>query len=188
MKKIILFTLLAALLLAFSGCEFNIMEGETVSQFPTDEEGNPLQPSDAKISPEEAQKIAREALGITEEQMLSPFVHIGTYGDNNESCYAVMFATLERDYEFVISAVTGNILYRDDQQEATVTEEQALENAREEMGVDAEQMQNLEVEATEYGASKEACFIFRYTNSGKNYEVVVSAVSGEILYRGENNS
>ena len=116
MKKVISFVVLIGLLLGLCGCSIKPMEEETKPQFPTDAEGNPLQPSDAKISPEEAQKIAREALGITEEQMLSPFVHIGTYGENNESCYSVQFATLDYDFEFVISAVTGEILYRSDEQ------------------------------------------------------------------------
>lgn len=87
----------------------------TVPQYPTDAEGIPQSPSDAKISPEEAKEIARNALGITDEQMLSPFVHIGTYGESDESCYSVQFATLDYDYEFVISAVTGEILYRSDE-------------------------------------------------------------------------
>ena len=67
------------------------------------------------VSPEQAQEIARKALGITEEQMLSPFIHTGTYGDNQESAYSILFATLEKDYEFVISAVDGEILYRSDE-------------------------------------------------------------------------
>lgn len=68
-----------------------------------------------KVTPEQAQEIARKALGITEEQMLSPFIHTGTYGDNQESAYSILFATLEKDYEFVISAVDGEILYRSDE-------------------------------------------------------------------------
>ena len=115
MKKVISFVVLIGLLLGLCGCSIKPMEEETKPQFPTDAEGNPLQPSDAKISPEEAQKIAREALGITEEQMLSPFVHIGT-NEAGESCYSVQFATLDYDYEFLISAVTGEIQYRSDQQ------------------------------------------------------------------------
>ena len=128
MKKIISLLLLATLALSLCACKVSINKGgeaaattlatsATVEQFPKDAEGNPLQPSDAKISPERAQEIAREALGITKEQMLSPFVHIGTYGENNESCYSVQFATLDYDYEFVISAVTGEIYYRSDKLE-----------------------------------------------------------------------
>ena len=114
MKKIILAMLVCALLLMVCGCSVKKME-ETVAvteQFPTDAEGNPLQPSDATISPEAAQEIVREAMGITAEQMLSPFIHIGEY--EGQSCYSVQFATLEYDYEFVVSAVTGEILYRSD--------------------------------------------------------------------------
>ena len=124
MKKIISLLLLATLALSLCACKVSLNKGgnapttiattATEEQFPKDAEGNPLQPSDAKISPDRAQEIAREALGITKEQMLSPFVHIGTYGENNESCYSVQFATLEYDYEFVISAVTGEIYYRSD--------------------------------------------------------------------------
>lgn len=66
-------------------------------------------------TPEQAQEIVREALGITEEQMLSPMIHIGEFGDPAESCYSIQFATLEMDYEFVVSAVTGQILYRSDE-------------------------------------------------------------------------
>lgn len=116
MKKLVIFAVLVSLLLTLSGCVIKTMDETTVLQFPTDESGNPLQPSDAKISPEQAIVIVQEAMGITDEQMLSPFVHIGPYGENDESCYAVMFATLDQDYEFVVSAVTGEILYRDDQQ------------------------------------------------------------------------
>jgi len=116
-KQFISILLLIALLATMCGCSIRRTDPTTAptqEQFPTDAEGNPLEPSDAKISPDQAQVIAREALGITEEQMLSPFVHIGTYGENNESCYSVQFATLDYDYEFVISAVTGEILYRSD--------------------------------------------------------------------------
>ena len=119
MKKFISFALLLALLLSLGACSIRVTKPTPTEQFPTDAEGNPLQPSDAKISPDQAQEIAREALGITKEQMLSPFVHIGSYGENNESCYAVMFATLDYDYEFVISAITGEVLYRSDKVEQT---------------------------------------------------------------------
>lgn len=122
MKKIISAMLLCVLVLCLCACSIKVTDQQTASvsttpteRFPTDESGNPQVPSDAKISPERAQEIAREALGITKEQMLSPFVHIGTYGENNESCYSVQFATLDYDYEFVISAVTGEILYRSDE-------------------------------------------------------------------------
>ena len=115
MKKLISILLLLTLVLGLCACSIRLTKETEPEQFPTDAEGNPLEPSDAKISPDQAQEIAREALGITKEQMLSPFVHIGSYGENNESCYAVMFATLDYDYEFVISAVTGEILYRSDE-------------------------------------------------------------------------
>lgn len=115
MKKLISVLLLFTLVLGLCACSVRITKPAATEQFPTDAEGNPLQPNDAKISPDQAQEIAREALGITKEQMLSPFVHIGSYGENNESCYAVMFATLDYDYEFVVSAVTGEILYRSDE-------------------------------------------------------------------------
>ena len=71
------------------------------------------------ITGEEAQEIARKALGITAEEMLSPFIHYGEYGDPAESCYSIQFATLEKDYEFIISAIDGEILYRTDEAEAT---------------------------------------------------------------------
>jgi len=127
MKKIISVLLLCVLTLSLCACKVSFLDDSTeapsttaaTERFPTDAEGNPQVPSDAKISPEKAKEIAREALGITEEQMLSPFVHIGTYGENNESCYSVQFATLDYDYEFVISAVTGEVLYRSDAPEAT---------------------------------------------------------------------
>ena len=114
MKKLISFILVFVLALTICGC-VRVTDDSQAEQFPTDAEGNPLQPSDAKISPEEAQVIAQKALGITKEQMLSPFVHIGSYGESGESCYSVQFATLEYDYEFVISAVTGEVLYRSDE-------------------------------------------------------------------------
>ena len=66
------------------------------------------------IEPEQAYTIIQEALGITQEEMLSPFVHYGTYGDPEESAYSIQFATLEKDYIFIISAVDGDILYRSD--------------------------------------------------------------------------
>lgn len=112
MKKIILAMLVFALLLTICGCSVKKMEETVVTteQFPTDAEGNPLQPSDAKISPEQAQEIVRLDLGIEKEQMLSPFIHIGEY--EGQSCYSVQFATLDYDYEYVVSAVTGEILFR----------------------------------------------------------------------------
>ena len=64
MKKVVLFTLLLSLLLALCGCEIGLMEKETVPQIPTDAEGNPLQPSDAKISPEDAQESIRTMLAL----------------------------------------------------------------------------------------------------------------------------
>lgn len=119
MRKLISCILLSALLLTLCSCSVRLVDKNattsTTEQFPTDAEGNPLPPSDATISPEQAMAIAREALGITEEQMLSPFVHIGEYGDPPQSCYSVQFATLEYDYEFVISAKTGEILHRSDE-------------------------------------------------------------------------
>lgn len=122
MKKIISILLLCIVVLSLCACKVKVTDKQSsttaaTERFPTDAEGNPQVPSDAKISPDKAKEIAREALGITEEQMLSPFVHIGTYGENNESCYSVQFATLDYDYEFVISAVTGEILYRSDKVE-----------------------------------------------------------------------
>ena len=70
------------------------------------------------VTPEEAQEIACKALGITAEEMLSPFIHIGEYGEPAESAYSIQFATLEKDYEFIISAVDGEILFRTDAAEA----------------------------------------------------------------------
>ena len=118
MKKLISFVLLFSLALTICSCSVRITEETQPEQFPTDAEGNPLQPGDATISPDRAQEIVREAMGITKEQMLSPFVHIGSYGENNESCYSVQFATLDYDYEFIVSAITGEILYRSDEAQA----------------------------------------------------------------------
>lgn len=67
------------------------------------------------IEPEEAYKIIQDALGITQEEMLSPFVHYGEYGDPAESAYSIQFATLEKDYIFIISAIDGDIMYRSDE-------------------------------------------------------------------------
>lgn len=69
------------------------------------------------IEPEQAYKVIQDALGITQEEMLSPFVHYGTYGDPEESAYSIQFATLEKDYIFIISAIDGDILYRSDEAE-----------------------------------------------------------------------
>ena len=71
----------------------------------------------AKVTPEEAQQIVMDALGITQEQFLSPSVHYGEY--DGDFCYNVIFATLEKDYQFVVSATTGEILLRSDEIETT---------------------------------------------------------------------
>ncbi len=118
MKKLICAVLICALVAALCGCSITFTSKNattqpttaTAEQFPTDAEGNPLTPSDAKISPEQAQEIVRLDMGIEKEQMLSPFVHIGEY--EGQSCYSVQFATLDYDYEYVVSAVTGEILYK----------------------------------------------------------------------------
>lgn len=106
MKKRIFAVLLAAglVLSLFAGCSTT---GST-----TDE-------TVIKIAPEEAQEIVQKALGITAEEMLSPFIHYGDYGDPAELCYSIQFATLQRDYEFIVSAIDGEILYRTDEAEAT---------------------------------------------------------------------
>lgn len=100
-RKILSVFLLAALILTlFAGCSgAGSSEPTTITN----------------VTPEEAQEIVREAMGITEEQMLSPFIHTGSYGDPAESAYSIQFATLEQDYEFVVSAVDGEILYRSDE-------------------------------------------------------------------------
>lgn len=102
MKRKILSVLLAVMLVLslFAGCT------EVGSAKPT---------TVTNVTPEEAQEIVQKALGITAEQMLSPFIHTGTYGDPAESAYSIQFATLEKDYEFIISAVDGDILYRSDE-------------------------------------------------------------------------
>lgn len=99
-RKILSVFVLAALVLTlFAGCSgVGSSEPTTVTS----------------VTPEEAQEIVRVAMGITKEQMLSPFIHIGTYGDPEENCYSIQFATLEQDYEFIVSAVDGEILYRSD--------------------------------------------------------------------------
>ena len=97
-KLLSVFVLAALVLTLFAGC------GEATK--PT---------TITNIEPEQAYVIIQDALGITQEQMLSPFVHYGEYGDPAESAYSVQFATLEKDYIFIISAVDGEILYRSDE-------------------------------------------------------------------------
>lgn len=99
-KLLSVFVLAALVLTLFAGC------GEAAK--PT---------TVTSIEPEEAYEIIQEALGITQEQMLSPFVHYGEYGDPAESAYSIQFATLEKDYIFIISAIDGDILYRSDEAE-----------------------------------------------------------------------
>lgn len=100
-RKILSVFVLAALVLTlFAGCE------GAASTKPT---------TVTNITPEEAYEIIYDALGITQEQMLSPFVHYGEYGDPAESAYSIQFATLEKDYIFIISAIDGDILYRSDE-------------------------------------------------------------------------
>ena len=100
-RKILSVFVLAALVLTlFAGC------GKTTKDTVV-----------TNIEPEQAYKIIQDALGITQEEMLSPFVHYGEYGDPAESAYSIQFATLEKDYIFIISAIDGDILYRSDEAE-----------------------------------------------------------------------
>lgn len=100
-RKILSVFVLAALVLTlFAGCE--------AATKPT---------TVTNITPEEAYEIIYDALGITQEQMLSPFVHYGEHGDPPESAYSIQFATLEKDYIFIISAIDGDIMYRSDEAE-----------------------------------------------------------------------
>lgn len=100
-RKILSVFVLAALVLTlFAGCE-TATKPTTVTN----------------ITPEEAYEIIYDALGITQEQFLSPIVHYGEYGDPAESCYSIQFATLQKDYIFIISAIDGDIMYRSDEAE-----------------------------------------------------------------------
>ena len=103
-RKILSVFLLAAMVLTlFAGCEASSASKEPTTVLVL------------TITGEEAQTIVQEALGITPEEMLSPMIHMGTYGDPAESAYSIQFATLEKDYEFVVSAEDGEILYRSDE-------------------------------------------------------------------------
>ena len=72
----------------------------------------------AKVLPDEAMQIVLDELGITAEQALSVMVHYGEY--EGEFCYSISFSTWERDYEFVVSGETGEILLRSDEMEPTI--------------------------------------------------------------------
>ena len=83
MKKFISVALLLALLLSLGACSIRVTKATPTEQFPTDAEGNPLQPSDAKISPDQAQEIAREALAeirpfIAGVELSAPFGNVNT--------------------------------------------------------------------------------------------------------------
>ena len=109
MKKRIFALLLAAglVLSLFAGC--SAANGSSTAE------------TIINVAPEEARVIVCKALGITAEEMLSPFIHYGDYGNPPELCYSIQFATLEKDYEFIISAVDGEILYRTDEAEIAAT-------------------------------------------------------------------
>ena len=98
-RKILSVFVLAALILTlFAGCK--------------DESTTPTKV--VNVTAEEAQELVIKELGLTQEQVLSPFIHTGEYGDPAEPAYSIQFATLEKDYEFIVSAVDGEILYRSD--------------------------------------------------------------------------
>ena len=94
------FVLAALVLTLFAGCE--------ATTTPT---------TITNITPEAACEIICDALGITQEQMLSSVIHYGEHGDPAEPAYSFQFATLEKDYIFIISAIDGDIMYRSDEVE-----------------------------------------------------------------------
>lgn len=100
-KLLSVFVLAALVLTLFAGCEASTTKPTTVTN----------------ITPEEAREIICDALGITQEQMLSSFIHYGEHGDPAESAYSFQFSTLEKDYIFIISAIDGDIMYRSDEVE-----------------------------------------------------------------------
>ena len=61
------------------------------------------------ITTEQAQKIALEAAGVSDEDAAQVHVHVGSYEDT--PCFDVFVTVGSVTYEYMIDAKTGEVLY-----------------------------------------------------------------------------
>ena len=68
--------------------------------------------SSSLLTAEQAQKIALEDAGLSADDVTDVHTHVGTY--QNTPCYSIHITVDGVEYEFMIAAATGEILYKDD--------------------------------------------------------------------------
>lgn len=64
------------------------------------------------ITAEEAQKIALEDAGLSARDVSDIHTHVSSY--ENVPCYSVHITIEGTEYEYMIAATTGEVLYADD--------------------------------------------------------------------------
>lgn len=63
------------------------------------------------LTPEEAQKIAMDAAGVCAKDVTDVHAHPGSYED--APCFSIHLTVDGTEYEYIIDAVTGEILEKD---------------------------------------------------------------------------
>ena len=197
MKKIIL--LLSILLFICSGCTSQTSQPEVQENSTQNEpaqQTETAQPATEKISEDDAKNIALKDAGVEESAIT--FINIHTDYENSKEIYDIEFMVNEKEYDYEIDALSGEIISKDfeiDNRESIdsasqgntngISSEEALEIALKDCGLTKDQI-NIKENHTEIEYGIEVHKI-EFISGQIEYEYEIRVSDGSILEKDQDN-